>query len=74
MASAGTAMAHSTIGRVELTAWPPNCAQRRQHLRRTSCPSRERKRVNSEAVMTGAGTARSIASCSVQRPSPESST
>ncbi|MET4729315.1 hypothetical protein ABIE09_003128 [Lysobacter enzymogenes] len=36
--------------------------------------SRERKRSISEAVMTGADTSRSIASATVQRPSPESST
>ena len=36
--------------------------------------SRERKRSINEAVMTGADTSRSIASATVQRPSPESST
>ena len=34
---------------------------------------RERKRVNSAAESTSAGTASSMAACSVQRPSPESS-
>ena len=38
----------------------------------SSC--RDPNRISSERVMTGAGTLRSIASCTVQRPSPESST
>ena len=35
---------------------------------------RERNRASSDSVMTGAGTSRSMASFTVQRPSPESST
>ncbi len=35
---------------------------------------RERNRVNSDAAITSAGTASSIAACTVQRPSPESCT
>jgi len=36
--------------------------------------SRERRRSSSDIVITGAGTSRSIASATVQRPSPESDT
>ena len=49
-------------------------AERGVHLgRELACP-RELKRSNSEAVITGIGTRLSIASSTVQRPSPESST
>ena len=57
------------------TAWPPNSLR---SAAMTLAPNesvwRERKRMSSESVMTGAGTSRSIASCTVQRPSPESAT
>ena len=36
--------------------------------------SREAKRWKSDSVITGRGSARSTASCTAQRPSPESST
>ena len=57
------------------TACPPNSFR---SAAMTLAPKesawRERNRVSSDSVMTGAGTSRSIASCTVQRPSPESST
>src|SRR5678815_2309430 len=57
------------------TAWPPNSLR---SAAITFAPNesacRERKRVCSDNVITGAGTSRSIASCTVQRPSPESAT
>src|SRR6185437_11440103 len=57
------------------TAWPPN-SWRSAAI--TFAPNdsswRERSRASSDSVMTGAGTFRSIASCTVHRPSPESST
>src|SRR6185369_11835425 len=60
---------------VVFTAWPPNSLR---SAAMTLAPNesvwRERKRACSESVITGAGTSRSIASCTVQRPSPESAT
>ena len=57
------------------TACPPNSFRR---AAMTFAPKesvwRERKRARSARVMAGAGTSRSIAVCTVQRPSPESST
>ena len=57
------------------TAWPPNSLR---SAAITFAPNesvcRERNRVCSDSVITGAGTSRSIASCTVQRPSPESAT
>ena len=57
------------------TGWPPNSLRRAAStlpLKESSC--RERKRMKRLIASAGAGTAWSIASCSVQRPSPESST
>ncbi len=57
------------------TACPPNSLRNAASTLapyESSC--RERKRVSSERVMTGAGTSWSMASWTVQRPSPESST
>ena len=55
------------------TAWPPNSLR---SAASTFAPYesswRDRKRVSSESVITGAGTSWSIASWTVQRPSPES--
>src|SRR5439155_4986607 len=57
------------------TACPPNSARSAASIRSLNESSwRERKRRNSESASTGAGTPRSIASSTVQRPSPESST
>ena len=58
-----------------LTSWPPNSLR---SAASTLAPSesswRDRKRVSSERVMTGAGTSWSMASWMVQRPSPKSAT
>ncbi len=56
------------------TAWPPNwlrSAATAFIAGDSSC--REANLANRAAEITGAGTARSIASSTVQRPSPESS-
>src|SRR5581483_7320940 len=58
----------------ECTAWPPNCwrsAAITFMAGDSSC--REAKRAKRAAEIAGAGTARRTASCTVQRPSPESS-
>ena len=49
-------------------------AQRGQHLGAEALVLAAAKRASSESVMTGAGTSRSMASWTVQRPSPESAT
>ena len=79
------AMAES-IGRVQLriarhrrypflTAWPPNSLRSAATtLAEKESSWRDAKRANSESMSTGAGTLLSIASSTVQRPSPESST
>ena len=57
------------------TAWPPNSLRSAAFTfaaNDSSC--REAKRANSAAVITGTGTFSAIASATVQRPSPESST
>ena len=57
------------------TAWPPNCCRiAASSLSANESSSRERSRSSRASVITGAGTSRSIASCTVQRPSPESAT
>ena len=57
------------------TAWPPNWLRSAASMRSANeSSSRERNRVKSAAVIVQAGTDWSIASCTVQRPSPESST
>ena len=54
-------------------SWPPNCSRIAESTFSAKvCSCRERNRANSEAVSTSAGTASSIAACTVQRPSPES--
>src|SRR5690606_17389539 len=56
-------------------AWPPNSLRIADSRRSANdSPSRERRRAISDWVITGAGTSRSIASATVQRPSPESGT
>src|SRR6185436_8338106 len=68
---------HADAGRHQrsLTAWPPNSARSAAIIRsRNESSWRERKRLSSDSVSSSAGTLRSIASCTVQRPSPESST
>src|SRR5213079_2715184 len=58
-----------------VTAWPPNSLRRAAitlPLNVSGC--RDRKRIRSESVITGAGVSESMASCTVQRPSPESAT
>src|SRR6266542_3910279 len=57
------------------TAWPPNSFRSAAMTfaeNDSSCLDRSRAR--SDSVITGAGTSISIASCTVHRPSPESST
>src|ERR1700757_2996223 len=55
--------------------WPPNPSRIAERIFSAKvCSLRERKRANSAAVSTSAGTASSIAALTVQRPSPESST
>src|SRR4051812_33826181 len=57
------------------TACPPNSLRSAaMTLPEYVSSCRDRNRISSESVMTGAGTSRSIASCTVQRPSPESET
>ena len=57
------------------TAWPPNSLRSAAStLAPYESSWRERNRVSSDSVMTGAGTSWSIASWTVQRPSPESAT
>lgn len=57
------------------TAWPPNSLRSAASTLPAYVSSwRERNRVSSDSVMTGAGTSLSIASWTVQRPSPESDT
>ena len=56
------------------TAWPPNWLRSAATAFIAGESSwREANRANSAAEMTGIGTALSIASSTVQRPSPESS-
>src|ERR687888_213433 len=63
--------AHETF----FTAWPPNWLRSAALTFAAKSPCRrESKRANSADVMTGIGTRRSMASSTVQRPSPESST
>src|SRR6266446_3020274 len=58
-----------------LTAWPPNSFRRAAAtLAENLTSSRDAKRAKSDAAITGAGTLSLIASLTVQRPSPESST
>src|SRR5205823_3380594 len=59
-----------------ITAWPPNSLRSAARTRSVyeSGSRRLRKRCRSESVMTGEGTLWSIASSTVQRPSPESAT
>src|SRR5690606_13730726 len=57
------------------TACPPNSLRIADRIRSANdSPSRERNRAIRDWVITGAGTSRSIASATVQRPSPESGT
>ena len=57
------------------TAWPPNSLRSAAMIfAEKFCSSREAKRANSAAAITGVGTSSAIASWTVQRPSPESST
>src|SRR5208282_4707763 len=60
------------------TPWPPNSSRRAASNFSPKVPSplsaRERKRANSAIVITGIEMFLSIASCTAQRPSPESST
>ena len=57
------------------TAWPPNCCRRAASMRSENGDgSRDRKRRSRDRLRTSAGLSRSIASCTVQRPSPESAT
>src|SRR5262249_40137056 len=57
------------------TAWPPKALRSAASMRSAEgAVSRERKRTKSDEVMVQAGTSWSIASSTVQRPSPESST
>jgi hypothetical protein len=49
-------------------------AHRRQQAVGERIDSRERRRSSSDRVITGAGTSSAMASATVQRPSPESST
>ena len=59
----------------DFTACPPNCWRSAATARIAGDEScREANRANSAAEITGSGTACSIASWMVQRPSPESST
>ncbi len=65
----------ATAGYSVLTAWPPNSLRSAAStLAPYESSWRERKRVSSDSVITGAGTSWSIASWIVQRPSPESAT
>src|SRR6202000_1061973 len=55
--------------------WPPKPSRIAERIFSAKvCSLRERKRANSAAVSTSAGTASSIAAFTVQRRSPESST
>ena len=55
--------------------WPPKPSRIADRIFSAKvCSLRERKRANSAAVSTSAGTASSMAALTVQRPSPESST
>src|SRR6185437_9232434 len=69
---------HGQGGRADhsfFIAWPPNSLRiADSSLSENESASRERRRSISEAVMIGAGTSRSMASATVQRPSPESTT
>ena len=58
-----------------LTAWPPNSLRSAASTLPLNVSSwRERKRMNSAAVIAGMGTEWAIACSTVQRPSPVSST
>src|SRR5262249_29281751 len=71
--AAGTDM--SRIAHLGRTAWPPNWLRRgARTFAANESGRREWNRSNSDSAMTGAGTLSSIASSSVHRPSPESST
>src|SRR5207248_3174100 len=55
--------------------WPPNAPRMMEIMRSVKLfSSRERRRRMSDSVMTGADMLRSMASVTVQRPSPESGT
>ncbi len=59
----------------DFTAWPPNWLRiAASSLSENESVSRERSRSISASEITGAATLRSIASATVQRPSPESAT
>src|SRR5271154_710877 len=65
----------SVLGSCCGSLWPPKPARIAERIFSAKvCSLRERKRANSAAVSTSAGTASSIAALTVQRPSPESST
>ena len=58
-----------------MTAWPPNSFRRAaMTLPPNESSWRERRRMSKDSVITGAGTSSSMASATVQRPSPESAT
>src|ERR1043166_826141 len=64
-----------TVGHVVFTACPPNSLRSAAiTLAPNDSSWRDRNRACSDSVITGAGTSRSIASCTVHRPSPESAT
>ena len=66
---------HDAKGHLVCTACPPNSLRSAAiTLAPKDSSWRERSRASSDNVMTGAGTFRRIASSTVQRPSPESST
>ena len=63
------------FGHSLFTAWPPNSLRSAAVTFAANDSSwREAKRAKSAAVITGTGTSSAIASATVQRPSPESST
>jgi hypothetical protein len=71
----GNVCRHDVGGSTDFTAWPPNS------FRSAACTFalkddcwRDEKRRMRESVMIGRGTSWSSASCTVQRPSPESCT
>src|SRR5207249_10780013 len=66
---------HDAKGHLVCTACPPNSLRSAAiTLAPKDSSWRERSRASSDNVMTGAGTFRRIASSTVHRPSPESST
>ena len=69
------AIGYSRVRLLDRVARRTGCAARRCTLAaNVVLPPRLEKRSNSDGVITGAGTRLSIASSTVQRPSPESST